>query len=398
MGWAVLMGAAFGLAYLTRPEALVYLALMLFFVVVYRLSVDRRSTARLLAPAAVSIVVCGLIALPYVLYLHNATGRWLISGKQGVSIDIAWAFVNNDEAGHDRAAASLDSTGQEINWLSTEQLDRSLTSWIAEDPGRFVWQVRRNVAATWRALFHEDLLGPWTLVLAGLGLFGVPWTRERLRRQFLLLLALAPMATTWIFFVLSRFLVVAVPIALIWAAAGLVMLIGWGGATAMILLRGGDEEETETFGWPSVSRGLLVDLGRALPLAATVVVLLAGGFRVVEQEAPRLPSWRVEAAGWLAEHLPPGSPIMTRDTEFAYYAGMPMVALPNADWTPAQAYGLARGARYLVIEDKEIEFYRPQLQPLLDAGAPNPLPGLTEVARLPLAGRTVLVFALEPAP
>ena len=93
-------------------------------------------------------------------------------------------------------------------------------------------------------------------------------------------------------------------------------------------------------------------------------------------ELPRQPFYHVEAARWLAENAPAGSPVMTRYTDPTLYAGLPKVAFPNANWPEVLAYGQAHGARYLVVNSWEIEEVRPYLAPLLtpeDGGLP---PGL----------------------
>jgi hypothetical protein len=123
--------------------------------------------------------------------------------------------------------------------------------------------------------------------------------------------------------------------------------------------------------------------------------MLIGGIAVASAELPRQPFWRVETAAWLAEALPAGSPIMTRNTETALYAGHPMVAFPRAEWPQIVEYAKARGARYLVVDDKEIREVRPYLAPLLeDNGAPLP-EGLAPVSRLERDGRTVLIYEFK---
>ena len=208
LGWAALMGGAFGLGYLVRPESLVYLAMMLVYLGIVWFTSGRHQLSKVLASAGIAVAITVLLALPYVLYLHNATGLWLASGKQGVSMDISWAYANNSQAMHDKAAASLDPSGKEILWLSPEGFQKTLTGWIAEDPRRFAVLVQTNIRNTWHALFHEDLFTPWIVALMALGLFGQAWTRARLRRELVLLLALVPLISLWVFFVLSRFLAV----------------------------------------------------------------------------------------------------------------------------------------------------------------------------------------------
>jgi 4-amino-4-deoxy-L-arabinose transferase-like glycosyltransferase len=389
-GWAALMGGAFGLGYLVRPEALVFLAVTLAYLGIIWLTSGRRQLARLLASGAIAVAITALLALPYVLYLHQATGLWVISGKQGVSMDIAWAYVNDSQTMHDQAAASLDAAGQEILWLSPQALDKSLTAWIAEDPRRFVILVRANIRDTGKALFHEDLFTPWIVALMALGLFGQPWTRARWRHELLLLMALAPLASIWLFFVLSRFLVVYVAIGLIWAAAGLAQISRWAADSGHNLLANPSA--------PALTPGRrsVVDWLRVLPVAGTITLLLVSGLGVAANELPRQPFYHVEAGRWLAENVPAGSPIMTRNTDPTLYAGLPKVAFPNASWPDVLAYGQDRGARYLVVNSWEIEAVRPYLAPLLtpeDGGLP---PGLAFRHRIEGRDRTVFIYEFVP--
>ena len=419
-GWAAGMGLAFGLAYLTRPEALAYLAIMVAYLVLWRgwdawssrravvrsrntghreppetpevASAGRASSAfgRPLLLASTAIVVFLLCALPYVVYLHRVTGRWELSGKQGISMAIAWAYVNHDQAEHDRVVASLDPTGREIMWLSPNQYDQSLVGWIAENPRRFIWQVRRNLDETRQALFNQDLFHPWMAALIVLGLFAHPWTRRRLRDESLLILALLPLVSLWAFFVLSRFLAIVVPIGLLWMAAGVDHLAGWSDATARNLLTrlSNRERTSEDRPWGFV---------RVLPLGITVLALLWTGCAVVRAELPKQPFFRVEAAQWLAGHVPGGSPVMVRSSEVPLYAGLPQVAFPNAPWRQVLDYAASHGARYLVVDDGEIRDVRPQLMTLVEPGGMT-LPGVKLLARLPGRPRTTTIYEFETIP
>ncbi len=297
LGWAALMGGAFGLGYLVRPESLVYLAMMLVYLGIVWFASGHHQPSKVLASAGIAVAITVLLALPYVLYLHRATGLWLASGKQGVSMDISWAYANDSQAMHDKAAASLDPSGKEILWLSPEGFQKTLTGWIAEDPRRFAVLVQTNIRNTWHALFHEDLFTPWIVALMALGLFGQAWTRPRLRRELVLLLALVPLAGLWVFFVLSRFLAVDVAIGLIWAAAGLAQLSRWAGDTGKNLLTKASTTR------PTSGRRVSIDLLRVLPVAGTVTLLLTGCIGVAANQLPRQPFLRVETARWLSEHV-----------------------------------------------------------------------------------------------
>ncbi len=347
--WWIGMGGCLGLAYLTRPEAMAYFALLLLFVIVWQM---RTAGWRGWVGMGACLAVFVLVAAPYVIYLHQATGHWAFSGKQGVTMEIAAAYVNHDQAAHDRAVASLDSSGHEIAWLSREKFDYGLIQYIMANPRRFVRQVRLNMVETWRVLFHQDLLSPWIVGLVALGLFARPWTRSRAEGEVFLFLALVPLTSLWAFFVLSRFLVMAVIVALIWAAAGVDHLAGWA------------EESAHHLVGP-LHRAVAIGI-RTLPLAMTIVTLLWAGADVARREQPQQPYLHVAAGQWLAAHVPAGSILMARDSEIALYAGLPLVAFPNAGWDDVLAYGRARGARYLVVNDWEITRLRPQLSFLLD--------------------------------
>ena len=386
-GWAGLMGLAFGLGYLTRPEALLFLAVMLVYLGIIWLSGGRpwaKRFGRLAASGAIALGVLALTMLPYVRYLNQATGRWMLSGKAGTSMDISWAFVNDSQAMHDRAAASLDSSGQEIMWLSAEAFDASITGWIAQDPQRFATLVRQNLRDSWDMLWGPQLFQPWLWLMVALGLVGQTWTRRLLRGQLLLLLALTPLASLWIVFIEARFMVVYLAISLVWAGAGLAHLTRWAGVTAQAALRGQSASR----------RSAMARVISALPVVLLVAVMLMAGAQTAQRKIGRLPFQRVQAAQWLAANTPPGTPIMTRNAETALYAGRSMVAFPNAPWDQVLSYGQARGARYLVVDEWEIRKVRPQLELLLN-GSERPLPGLTRVQQYQYPGRTILLFRFD---
>jgi 4-amino-4-deoxy-L-arabinose transferase-like glycosyltransferase len=388
-GWAGLLGLACGLGYLTRPEALLFLAMMLAYLgIIWLLEGPPRlrRLGRLATASAIATGTLALVALPYVLYLHQATGLWMLSGKAGTSMDISWAFVNRSQAMHDQAAASLDSTGQEIMWLSAEAFGVSITDWIAEDPQRFATLVGRNVRDSWDALFGPALFQPWLWGLIALGLFSQPWTRQRLRGELLLLLALAPLTSLWIVFIQSRFLVVYLAIGLLWAGAGLGHLTDWAGGTVQAALAGR---------LSPLRRGL-VGAASALPVALAMIAMLWSGVQIAQHEIPRLPFHRVEAARWLTGQTPPGTPIMTRNAETTLYANRPMVAFPNAPWEQVLSYAEARGAAFLVVDDWEIREVRPHLQRLLEEDdLARPKEGLSRAYRHRQNGQQIMILRFD---
>jgi 4-amino-4-deoxy-L-arabinose transferase-like glycosyltransferase len=380
IGWYAATGFFFGLAYLARPEGLTYFAVIGLFIALSHLLTGAFWRPTTIAKLALAVVVCLLVMAPYVLYLHSVTGRWLLSGKMGIMVDIAPAYVANDQAGHDRAVSALDATGTEIMWLSADRFNKSLGQYIFGNPARFFWQVRQNMALTWKALFHEDLFSPWIVALAALGLFARPWPRARWRAEVLLWAALLPLASFWAFFVLSRFLVSALPVGMLWAAAGLDHLDGWVSKCQPL------------------SERPIVRLAAAFPLVATVAFCLWLVPGTLQRETTAMPWSHADAGRWLAANSAPAAVVMTRHTEVGLYAGRPVIACPNATWPQILAYGRARNARYLVVDSVEVTSLRPQLAPLLEMSRVSPLPGVRFAAAFDDLTRRTLVYEIEAGP
>jgi hypothetical protein len=85
---------------------------------------------------------------------------------------------------------------------------------------------------------------------------------------------------------------------------------------------------------------------------------------------------------------------MARNSELAVYADRPLVAFPDAEWADVVAYGAARGARYLVVDDWELQKMRPQLAMLGDSRTLPP--ELALAAAFADGRRTTRVFSFSP--
>jgi 4-amino-4-deoxy-L-arabinose transferase-like glycosyltransferase len=356
--WHAAVGFWFGLAFLVRPEGLTYFAVLGLFMAVWHLARRELFRPAVFARLALTVAVCLLTISPYVLYLHSITGRWILSGKVGLILDIAPAYLANDQAAHDRAVSRLDSAGEEIMWLSPDRYEGSLIANIAADPAGFARDMMENVRRTFDALFTEDLFTPLIVALAALGLFARPWNRKRWADETLLIAALLPLASFWLFFVISRFLVGAVPIGLLWAAVGLDHLVDW--------LR-----RTLSAVWPQFDARGLRFAGAVAP-ALAVALLVATALPALAAGAAVMPWANVEAGRWLAGNSAPDAVLMTRHSEAGLYADRRVIASPNATWAELVAYGRKRGADYLLVSLPELRRLRPQYAALADPATAPP--------------------------
>ena len=126
---AVGAGAMLGCAYLTRPEGLLYsavVAAILLAPIVVRAARDRRSRV-----LAVVSMTAGLLVfmIPYASFLHTNTGEWELTAKTNdVSID-AWRAV----AAHDRRARDAEIYALADDGVSFENRPASLTALVRDD-------------------------------------------------------------------------------------------------------------------------------------------------------------------------------------------------------------------------------------------------------------------------
>lgn len=84
IGLMFLLGILLGLAYLTRPEAIGFVVLFFLWILFFDglrfwEYLGKKSSMVLSLMAGVII-----FALPYILFLHEVTGRWILSRKSGV--------------------------------------------------------------------------------------------------------------------------------------------------------------------------------------------------------------------------------------------------------------------------------------------------------------------------
>lgn len=374
---ALAAGLAYAAAFLVRPEGLGWWAL--FLAVATLLALVQRWRRRTAAFPWRSLAVYALAFLlavtPYWLYLYRHSGRVLLSGKTGITTMLGQGIVEQGTALGNDLGSQLDSSGQEILWLSLERFNASPLDVLRDNPLETAQRLVRNLRQIPGVLI-SDLVGLGILGLMVLGWFARPWDRRRSRSELFWIASLLPMLVIPLFYVQDRLLAPAVPILLVWAARGLNGLIEWLHGTLAP--------------WPRTRR--LTPVGAALLLAVLVVSSLWQQRALWQAGATgQFPSH--QAAGqWLAANSQPGEAVMTRNSEIGLYADRPLVALPDAAWEQVLAYGQARNARYLVIDSWEMETVRPQLSFLAQATI-APLELLVELVD---ERRVTWIFDLAP--
>ena len=385
IGRFAVVGGLLGLAYLARPEGLVWLVgLAVLFMLTWALK-RRLFRGHALASLAACLAAFALLAAPYAAFLHRHSGKWMATGKLSITYNIGWAVLERDPALYDKVTASLDRETGEILWWSNNRFEQSLIDAFLSDPGGFLRRTWRNAQLMRASVLSRTIFPPFLLAPVVLGWFRTPWTRRRLEREAILWLGVLPVLSFLPFHVEVRFFAAAFPAMLIWTAVGLQDLGRWLGETVSHWRRGPSQLEDEAGGsavrWQPVPVAILSGL--------LVVYLGFAHARIIERGSEDLAYAHKVAAMWLKSNSPEGAAIMSRDLAISLYAERGFVASPRADYASYLDYAHRKGATYLVVDERELRVLRPHLAFLLDDA--NPPPELEPVfCALDGRGRTIV--------
>ena len=314
----------------------------------------------LVAPAALALAA-GLVLVPQIVLVHEATGSWSWTGKR-----LGYTLTFSEHVGDERPVAAAER----------------LTSGVrAEEApaGALAYAWRHPAGLARRALVNLHLVDKYTLpgllqsgglVLVALGLARLRWRRPR--PEWVLPVALLPLGTLLLLNVESRYFVPALPVLAVIAALGVVRL-------------GGPRPRR---------RG-----GRVSPLgvAALALVLLSCVPWLVRPWFREDPSAVDRAAGrWLRAEAGLGGAFLGRYPVIGYYAGARDIPLGARGLEEALADGRRQGARFLVVDSVRTPEVRPDLLPLLGGGVPA-RPELRLATTIEdRAGRRVLIYRILP--
>lgn len=378
-GTAGLAGLSAGALYLTRPEGLFLVLVMVGVAAVStgvladlrRRTLSRRRLARQLAPAAMILVVVAACMAPYLAFLHSHTGRWEMTAKSRDANIEAWqAVARGDRRARDEQLYELDTGGLDLVERST-----SLAGLARQDPGGYAEIVASNAGKLRSQYIDPRASSPtpfprWAMLplpLIALALWAAWRTRREGASVMLIGVVAVATATCLGFFVQARYLIPVTGALCVLAGVGLVRLPpSW--------LR-------------RASYGAVVLL--ALPIL--IDVPRTGG--VFDN---REPVEHQRAGEWIEAHTPEDSRIMTRSLVTKFYASRTAVALPFGSIDETVRFARRHGVDYLVIDEFLAKQIHPQLSLLVTED--GPWPGLTKAHELTYRGRLTRIFELTPRP
>lgn len=353
-------GAALGACYLTRPEAIGYAALMSALTLGAHLAASHQPRSAALSNVLSLLSGFSLLALPYILYLRRATGRWTVSDKLHSHVESdesrarRWFGLKEGRQTTlaDRLYAGLREVGASSDRRAPSPPDaRSLRTMA----GRCVEALGLEI----RLLIYR-LSPPHFTVLVGLGLFKAGWAKE----IYLLLFLGSTLAGYALYpdIVAERLLVPLLPLTLCWAANGIGEVETWLGRL-LVRMRLADAGSLRK---PMLPRLLVLTAFLCLTLpwiAYTLLRRISGGRPEYER-----------AGEWVRGQAETPALIMAADPHTAFYAGGRALYLPIEEYSTVIEHARRHAVDYLVIDEEVISqnVEYANLRFLLDERSPHP--------------------------
>jgi len=316
----VFCGTLFGLAYLTRPEALVYPVVVLAAM----LSKDLRSglASRCAVRALCLFVPIAVVAAPYVAYLSIQTGGLRFEGKGIMNYTIG-ERRNVGIPYHEAALGigpNLSEDGPQLSpnrFIATAHQVPS----IRQVAKYWAQSARRNKTTVWDLLLAPQFGSILAIALIALGLFRRPWRGRRAVQEGVLIgVVLGHLfLLLGLHGVLFRYFFPILAIWLLWVAKGIEEAAQWGVGTARRALG------------LCRSPARWADIGIRCLLIAILLLQALWGMRwgPLEDQGPKTVLLK-EVGTWLAHYRPGSKRVMTLRPQIAYYSGGMLLLMPAA--------------------------------------------------------------------
>jgi hypothetical protein len=352
-----LTGLAIGACYLLRPEAIGYVILVPISYCIaglvykeFQLKAASLNTLLLLAGFL-------LLALPYLLYLHEEMGRWTISGKLSVSLQTT---DRNGKGGSRALIEGGTTTIADKYWAgSRSEADAANPTASVSTPAS---NSRGSISPSMDRLKYEisllpKVLAPLLIVLSLLGLLRTRWSRKRfVKESYLLAFLLSTLvgySCTPVFE--ERYYIPFLPVFFCWSAKGALELESWLADSVKSILG------SKTF--PSKGRVVI----RGLIITSLVLFCLRGTASLLKP----YPWDPKPVAMWIKGQADSKPVIMATDPWPAFYTGGKHIYIPNEEYSVIIDYARKKKIDYIVVQEDSISA-TPSLGFLLNEESQHP--------------------------
>lgn len=216
---AGMAGLFFGMAYLTKPEGLGYLGVFVGFALLwlfYRIVRFKKFDLVKIIATATAVVI--LVALPYLVYLKNATGDWTISGKYKVN---RFDVTSINKLSPDNKHLPLDMAYHLGTFADYDPDTHAGDDGHARSLGALAAWFAQNLYKIFRSELAGAVTAPMFLLMV-LGLFAGRWTWPQTRLQLYLL---SYIVFFWLmvipfFHINARYFAPLLPLCFVWIGQG----------------------------------------------------------------------------------------------------------------------------------------------------------------------------------
>ena len=398
------VGAAFGLTYLARPEAVA----PLLIAVLFAFTATEGGLAIKCKRAIAAIAMFAALMLPWAILIYRATGKVRLDGKSAIVFALGTRILAaqaNSGADHRLADAQHGEPSALPNVESWQPWAQKWASHAinADLEGTGIWMrpnaevirdthitfkefvhivgeaVRHNTPALFQQLSSKWLGAPFLPALALLGALHRPWRRPLASSCLFVMLvpATAVVATFSTILTYPRFYFVLVPFLLIWAANGLIQ-VGWWTNTS-----------SAAAGWrwlsPVVSTCIIPGL-----IGLAIIIYPLKGVRALYEFTDGSPSTRVDkqVGLWIGQQQDFPVRIMDLTVPLAFHADAQFVYFPYCTAELALRFLDAAKVDYVVLrrDDRFTQYY----EDWLTHGIPDPRAELVYVSSGASADRFVV--------
>lgn len=347
------LGLACAALYLTRPEGFIAILCMVFVLVVapYK-EMAAKSKLKMLSWMLAGFFI---LALPYINYLHNQTGKWTISGKAAVAVIGVDASARLLPDGRTVGQASSGKVGLKDLFPSPEAFFK--TYW--ENMVKFARIIPNHFPA-------------FSLFLASAGLFvtiiSILYTEKSLRmlkalQIGILFAGLAVILPVFAFSTLSiapSYIFPLFPIITLWFARGVVGIEDGFFNTIIKLTGFGRLERLKQWSLAATAAVLFFSYSSIFPIWNDLSSEEFRGFAASQK------FFLKDTGLWLKSNASKDSAIMSRWSNMGFYADRKWVYIPDGEIPEVVKYAKEHGVTHIVIDSNAVPRRRPRLAPLLN--------------------------------
>lgn len=369
----LITGLLFGLAYLTKPEAIGFIGLLLVLTFSAKFFRQNISFRRYLIGYLFILIGFAIFFLPYVVFLHQKTGQWTISQKIMINFPAAdfdgdlLKLINNGQTTmQDRIWGDNYETDIQRSAESSpvKQTETAPPSGIFSRVKTTVTILGAKSAILLKKQFRDyipELIPYFFILIATIGFFCKPWTRFRTARELFLF---SFFISTLIGYALSavelRYLFTLIPILICWVSHGII----------------------EFSDWISKSLSNLTKAKlRINPLLLTIFTLfvmvlwLIPSYRIQfkPDELRNVPLEEKQAGLWIKNNSD-NSPLIVLSSHGtpAFYAGAKHLFVPDEDFSTVLQYARNRKVNYLIFSQRRLKI-TPNAFPVDEQNLPQDL-------------------------